>query len=343
MKDIKPLYTALIQIAVVIATVLIFPLMIYVVSRNFDESLKALASIMPSMALIFAIFMLNYWWLVPRFYFRKKKISFFLVNIFVIILYISFLLYIISIASKTVGFPVENLFIVVLPSFITVMFVIGSASLALALRNSSRNKVLRAQMLEEQRRHTEDELIWLKNQINPHFLFNTLNNISALVEIDAAKAQDCISRLSDLLRYAMYETSRQRVPLYKEVEFMKDYISLMQLRCNCKTIVTSNFEVESGTIEIAPLLLISLIENAFKHGVSSNLPSEISVSLKEKDSKLLFECVNTNHAKGDADNSGSGIGLPNMRRRLELLYPDKFEWNQSLDENLFKIKVVIEL
>ena len=284
--------------------------------------------------------MLNYWWFVPYFYYKRKRILYFCVNI---VLYLLILLQAFYVFSKTVSTPAENIFIFTSTCFITLMFVVCASALALALRNSLRTHALREQILEEKRRHTEDELIWLKNQINPHFLFNTLNNISALVNIDADKAQDCISRLSDLLRYAMYETSKQFVPLNKEIEFMKDYISLMKLRCNDKTAVVSNFEVESESVQIAPLLLISLIENAFKHGVSSSQPSEISISMIENGGNLTFECQNTNHAKGTSDHSGSGIGLVNMKRRLELLYPERFEWNHHTDEEDFKIRVKIEL
>ena len=336
----RPLITAISQTCVVIGIMLLLPLMIYVFTRNFEESVRALISIVPAMTICFVIFMLNYWWFVPYFYYKKKRFLYFSVNI---ILYLLILLQAFLTFSHVDNPPSENIFLFATTCFITLVFVVGSSALALALRNSLRNQALREQILEEKRRHTEDELIWLKNQINPHFLFNTLNNISALVNIDADKAQDCISRLSDLLRYAMYETSKEFVPLIKEVEFMKDYISLMQLRCNAKTIVNRRFDVESSSIQIAPLILISLIENAFKHGVSSNLHSEISISMIEKEGLLTFECENTNHAKGSSDHSGSGIGLANMKRRLELLYPNRFEWEQQVDENNFKITIKIEL
>lgn len=340
MRIPRPLYTIFLQTSVVLGIVLILPLMIYVFTRNFDDSVRALISVVPAMTISFFIFMINYWWLVPVFYFRRKRILFFLVNF---ILYLLILLQAFITFSKVVTPPSENIFIFASTCFITLMFVVGSSALALALRNSLRNQALREQMLEEKRRHTEDELIWLKNQINPHFLFNTLNNISALVNIDADEAQDCISRLSDLLRYAMYETSKQFVALNKEVEFMKDYISLMKLRCNNKTEVKTEFEIESGSVQIAPLLLISLIENAFKHGVSSNQPSNIDISMIEKEGVLSFNCENTNHAKGESDHSGSGIGLVNMKRRLELLYPGKFEWNQNYDKDKFNINLKIRL
>ena len=340
MRIPRSLITALLQTAIVIGVLLILPLMIYAFTRNFDESIHSLISIIPAMTISYVIFMLNYWWFVPVFYYKKKKFLYFSVNIF---LYFLILLQAFITFSRVMNPLSENVFIFASTCFITLMFVVGSSALALALRNSLRNQALREQILEEKRRHTEDELIWLKNQINPHFLFNTLNNISALINLDTDRAQDCISRLSDLLRYAMYDTSKQYVSLAKEVDFMKDYISLMKLRCNEKTVVKSNFDVESCSVQIAPLLLISLIENAFKHGVSSNQPSEISISMVEKGSNLSFECENTNHAKRASDHSGSGIGLANMKRRLELLYSGRFQWIQNIDKDKFIIKVTIEL
>ena len=191
-----------------------------------------------------------------------------------------------------------------------------SDTIALGIRHFIRTRQLRQQLKDEKTKNTEAELAWLKNQINPHFLFNTLNNISSLTQIDADAAQDAIAQLSDLLRYAMYETNKPLVPIQGEVEFMRNYISLMELRCNDKTEVTTTFDVQQD-VEIAPLLFISLIENAFKHGVSTSRPSKIDIRLLQNEDELVFNCDNTNYPKDDADRSGSGIGLENTRRRLD--------------------------
>ena len=133
------------------------------------------------------------------------------------------------------------------------------------------------------------------------------------------------------------------VPISGEVEFMRNYISLMQLRCNEKTTVSTQFDIANPQLEIAPLIFISLIENAFKHGVSSNRPSTIDISLKQDNGQLVFCCDNTNYPKDDADRSGSGIGLENTRRRLQLLYPDKHTWEQTLVNDIYHIKITIQL
>ena len=197
---------------------------------------------------------------------------------------------------------------------------------------------------ERRQKEVEAELAWLKNQINPHFLFNTLNNISSLAQIDADETQEAIMQLSDLLRYAMYESNKPKVRLDGEVEFMRNYIELMKLRCNEMTKVDAQFTIHNAQSEIAPLLFISLVENAFKHGMNSNEPASINIRLEQQDDTLVFVCDNTNNPKPTKDRSGSGIGLENTRRRLDLLYPGCYTWEQAITtENVYHVKISIRL
>ena len=214
------------------------------------------------------------------------------------------------------------------------------AAIAIGIRHFIRMRDIKQQLKDEKAKNTEAELAWLKNQINPHFLFNTLNNISSLTQIDADAAQDAIAQLSDLLRYAMYETNKKMVPIDGEVEFMRNYIALMKLRCNEKTEVTTTFDIKQN-MEIAPLLFISLVENAFKHGVSSSRPSKIDIRLLQNEDELIFNCDNTNFPKDDADRSGSGIGLENTHRRLDLMYPGRYTWEQTLEGEIYHVKITI--
>ena len=216
------------------------------------------------------------------------------------------------------------------------------AAIAIGIRHFIRTRQIRQQLKDEQAKHTEAELAWLKNQINPHFLFNTLNNISSLTQIDPDAAQDAIAQLSDLLRYAMYETNKKTVPISGEVEFMRNYISLMKLRCNEKTEVKTTFDIAQD-VEIAPLLFISLIENAFKHGVSSSRSSMIDIHLEQEDGSIVFACDNTNYPKDDADRSGSGIGIENTRRRLDLMYADHYSWQQWLEDDIYHVRVTLNI
>ena len=216
-----------------------------------------------------------------------------------------------------------------------VYFLLNCAMIAAALgiRHFIRVRRIRQQLQEEKTRHTEAELAWLKNQINPHFLFNTLNNISSLAAIDGEATQEAIAQLSDLLRYAMYETNKPVVPLQGEVDFMYNYISLMKLRVGSNTVVNVQLSIVNYQQEVAPLLFISLIENAFKHGVSSNRPSYIMIRLEQSGNELVFDCRNSNYPKPATDRSGKGIGIENTRRRLELLYHDRYTWEQGICDN----------
>ena len=151
-------------------------------------------------------------------------------------------------------------------------------------------------------------------------------------------------QLSDLLRYAMYETNKPKVRLDGEVEFMRNYIDLMKLRCNEMTTVNCQFSIVNSQLEVAPLLYISLIENAFKHGMNSNAPATIDICLEQQDDTLIFLCDNTNNPKPTKDRSGSGIGLENTRRRLDLLYPGRYIWEQAITpENIYHVKISIRL
>ena len=114
---------------------------------------------------------------------------------------------------------------------------------------------------------------------------------------------------------------------------MRNYVALMKLRVGNNTVVKSQSTIQNPQFEVAPLLFVSLIENAFKHGVSSNRPSHIVISLEQKDDELVFDCRNSNYPKSDGDRSGSGIGIENTRRRLDLLYPENYTWEQGLCDN----------
>ena len=222
-------------------------------------------------------------------------------------------------------------------SFMIISFLLCLMAVGIAL--SIRYMMRRS---ERRQKEVEAELAWLKNQINPHFLFNTLNNISSLAQIDGEETQEAIMQLSDLLRYAMYETNKPKVRLDGEVEFMRNYIELMKLRCNEMTTVNAQFTVQSSQLEVAPLLFISLIENAFKHGMNSNAPATIDISLTQEGNTLVFLCDNTNNPKPTKDRSGSGIGLENTRRRLDLLYAGRYTWEQKVtSENIYHVKITI--
>ncbi|WP_341905736.1 histidine kinase [Fluviicola taffensis] len=193
---------------------------------------------------------------------------------------------------------------------------------AIALRATERWIRTEGEKKEIENKTLESELEHLRYQLQPHFFFNSLNNIYSLIEISPEKAQDTVLGLSKLMRYLLYETNHKEVDLAHEISFLINYIKLMEIRQSDKTITTFSFpEVEEKRYFIAPLLFISMIENAYKHGVSATRPSKIYFSLELMEDHLLFISGNTNFPKNESDISGSGIGLDNLRKRLELSYP----------------------
>lgn len=204
----------------------------------------------------------------------------------------------------------------------------------------SMNEVERKEV-EKEKLHSE--LQHLKYQLQPHFFFNSLNTIYALVERSPVLAQETIHSLSKLMRYMLYETDKDQNSLHDEIEFMKQYISLMKMRISDKTTVSIHFPEVDKAITISPLLFISLIENAFKHGVSSSLKAEINFNLRIENNKIKFYSENTNYPKTQNDKSGSGIGLINLKKRLELSYPGRYFFETKDEGNRFHALLEIEI
>jgi sensor histidine kinase YesM len=278
------------------------------------------------------IYLINFYLCVPLLWFHRKLWQFCTVNA-LLVLTCNIHILTNDISSMPQEFRVGYIPFIIISLLLNLMAI----SFALSVRYVMRQG-------EKKQKEVEAELAWLKNQINPHFLFNTLNNISSLTQIDADEAQDAVMQLSDLLRYAMYETNKPKVALDGEVEFLRNYVELMKLRCNEMTKVSADFRVDDGKAEVAPLLFISLIENAFKHGMNSNAPATIDISLTQKQGTLVFRCDNTNNPKPTKDRSGSGIGLENTRRRMNLLYQGRYQWEQTVTpDNIYHVKIFIRL
>ena len=197
---------------------------------------------------------------------------------------------------------------------------------------------------ELERSRTEAELQNLKSQLNPHFLFNTLNNIYSLIQLDADRAQSVVHDLSRLLRYVLYDSSRPTVPLRAEVDFLRDYISLMRIRQPRHVRIYVSLPEEPSQAPVAPLLFISLVENAFKHGVSNEKPSYITIELNEIGEQLICRIRNSRFPKNGEDRSGSGIGLKNLQKRLEMIYPGRYTFEYGpLGETDYQALLTIRL
>ena len=190
----------------------------------------------------------------------------------------------------------------------------------------------------------EAELKNLRNQMNPHFLLNTLNNIYALTAFDTEKAQAAIMELSKILRHMLYDNQQPYVKLTDEVDFINNYVKLMRIRLASNVDVNTSIQLPNPcTLEIAPMIFISLVENAFKHGISPTQKSHININISANNDKI--ECVveNSNFPKDGSDRSGHGIGLVQVGQRLELSYPGKYEWQKGTNEDktLYTSKITI--
>lgn len=185
------------------------------------------------------------------------------------------------------------------------------------------------------------ELALLRSQVNPHFLFNTLNNIYSLVYKKSDEAPAAVMKLSSIMRYMFYDATSDKVPLEKEIEYLKSFIELQKLRIKNPDFVSLHIEGNAEGHSIAPMLLISFVENAFKHGSRKQQPG-IIVRLSALTDRINFEVINYLRKTTLSHNENeSGIGLINIRRRLELMYPDKHNLLISVDAETFRINLVI--
>lgn len=194
-------------------------------------------------------------------------------------------------------------------------------------------------MKELERHNLQSELEYLKYQINPHFFMNTLNNIHALVDIDAEKAKETLVELSKLMRYVLYEANNPQIALSKEVQFLRHYVELMRIRYPECVRIELELPGDGTEVMLPPLLFISFVENAFKHGVSYQKDSFISIRLELDGESLLFRCFNTQSAGGE--DKHHGIGLENVRKRLQLLFGSDYKLSINEDGRSFEVLLAV--
>ena len=291
------------------------------------------------------IFYCNYFVLIDRVLFVRGVISFLLVNLvfFAVLSLLSdawhswYFVHIVGDRHRAGG-PPKIMF--VLKNCLTMAL---TAALSVAIRLTENWRAIEDEKKELEKARTEAELQNLKSQLNPHFLFNTLNNIYSLIAIDADRAQYAVHDLSRLLRHVLYEDRQPFVSLDQELVFMKSYIELMGLRLSDKVDLRVDLPDDGKGILVAPLLFITLIENAFKHGISPTEKSFVHIDFKvETSGEVRCRIENSNHPKKDNDRSGSGIGLENLRKRLELLYPGKYDLSTALTGGTYVAELVLK-
>ncbi len=300
--------------------------------------------------LMMVVFYANYLWLTPRLFVAGKHSYFLLINLVLVVSLGIGLHYWMDFARQLyqprhsyshIPMALDELFFILRDIINLGIFAAVGTALVLGQRWQHNEEARR----EAEAARTDAELSNLRSQINPHFLLNTLNNIYALTAFDPTKAQEAIQELSKLLRHVLYDTQQPLVPLKDEMEFIDNYVKLMRIRLPQSVDVSCQFSIVNSQLPVAPLLFISLVENAFKHGVSPTEPSFIHVNIEADEQHIVCDIQNSNHPKTAGDHSGHGIGLQQVQRRLDLAYPNRYTWQRgtSDDGKIYQSKITLNL
>jgi sensor histidine kinase YesM len=191
--------------------------------------------------------------------------------------------------------------------------------------------------LELTKKNYEMELALVKAQINPHFLFNTINNIDVLISKDATRASAYLNKLSDIMRFMLYETKPVKINLHKELTYIEKFIELQKIRTTNEHYINYSIKGDPANFMIPPMLLICFIENAFKHAENKKLENAISIHLDIEKEKLVFECENTYNENTKITMEKSGLGSDLIKKRLALLYPEKHEMKITKNNGMYKV------
>lgn len=294
--------------------------------------------------------------LIPKFLLKKKYISFtvyffifFILLLIVVTMPLQYYgMYITRIGTNkdipSISTYVKKTFLIALTIKLMIIGIATTIKLAkIWFKSQKRQQLLLNEKLEIKLKLKEAELKYLKSQINPHFLFNVLNNLYSLTLEKSPKAPEIVLKISSFLDYVLYECNVSNIELSKEIKNIKGYIDLQKIRYDDKVNISINVEGEPSEINIAPLLILPLIENAFKHGLDKNVGNgfiKININVSD-DSK--FNLIVTNSLNGKKNHTGEGIGLANLRKRLELQYPQRYQLNTQVSDYVYFTKLCIDL
>jgi len=289
--------------------------------------------------LLVLLFYINMYWFVPQFFFKSRYTGYVLLIIITIaiIVFIYFLGWEILVPYRRADAYREA------ASMLSVSFIIlvlTMSSTAIKLFQRSVLDSIRINELEKTTMRSEMEQ--LKNQINPHFLFNMLNNANVLTQKDPAKASQVLMKLSDLLRYQLYDSARSSVLLTADIHFLEDFLNLEQIRRdNFEFLVSKQGEI-SG-VQIAPLLLITFVENAIKHNMDLERQSYVHLYFDVRNNELHFKCINSKPRIVATKKEVGGLGLANVKRRLELIYPARHILQTDDNTDTYSVSLTIKL
>lgn len=292
--------------------------------------------------LILATYSFNYWQ-VPKYLNNKKYLAFIISSIIIIILLV--------LLFRFMGYYYLDKFcidgpypFISLEDFPLYMLSFHYPSFIMYFYKVNKQQQQERELLHQlEKEKVSTELKYLKAQLNPHFLFNTLNNLYSYVITKSPKAPDMILQLSEILDYILYKSQNKFVSLSEEVKVIQNYIALEQIRYGDRLKVSFNKEMHENPTQISPLLLLSMVENAFKHGVSGSIKKpEVSISLKQNNYELKFSIWNTkieNKESNKTDDYKTGIGLVNIQRQLNLIYPEKHQFITKETDTYFSLQL----
>ena len=299
--------------------------------------------------LLFLVFIVNLWILVPKLLFNNKWSQYAVIVIVMIILIsaVDIIIHQGNAPSHNPTMRPQNPYAIhailgtIFNNLLTAILIIGSSTAFELFAKWNAEQKIRKEIENVQ---LATNLALLRNQVSPHFFMNTLNNIHSLIEMDTHKAQDAVERLSTLMRYLLYDSAQNLLELRKEIEFIHSFIALMQLRHSDEVEVTTLIPEQIPDLKIPPMLFISLIENAFKHGVSYPHKSFIYFELRTTETALNCIIRNSKHAKKQQTKGEySGIGLKNIKESLKLLYGDNYKLDIADTATEFEVNLMIPL
>lgn len=311
------------------------------------ESHRFIWMLISSNIILIVFYYFNRWWLIPNLLAKKQTLVYIIAVIIYLLLYLGTMYFIFVDSPETKQWVhaqmLKNPRFKFNPRFFSagpltlflLTFIISSSSKVIAqwfYAEETRQEITKQQL--------QTELSLLKSQVNPHFLFNTLNSIYSLSVTNNEKTSDAVMKLSRIMRYTLEESKHDEVPLADEIEFIRSYIDLQKIRLT--DMVSIDFTT-CGPVEnvvIAPLLFIPFIENAFKYGISTHHPSAIAIHLEVQQNKLTFTCIN-DVVPVQHKHESTGTGIVNTKRRLELLYPLKH--TLTIESNPRQYKVLLHL
>jgi two-component system LytT family sensor kinase len=338
-------------------------------ARRFQMGRHFLMTYYTITAISALIFYINYLFLVPLLFFQKKRFRY-----YISILALIFIFYFISdfagekifsiiskngISDQIIRQPGEGqrplppiqirrpVFLIAMPNAQLIGYASSSlfmVFLSLGIRVLERQSGIEKRQEEMEKANLNAQLSLLKNQISPHFFFNTLNNIYSLIGRNNDDSKDAVIKLSKMMRYVLNESGEDNRLLSDEIEFMNNYIDLMKLRIGSKTKLIVNFPTVCKDLMIPHLLFISIIENAFKYGVSVQEESFINISLECGETNILFKCLNgLPESKNEPIFASTGIGLENLKKRLGLIYPGRHGLEINRNNNIFEVTLNLQL